>query len=256
MKSIDPTSPVRKHYQLREILLDMIEREFAVDDCIPSERELCARYGLARMTVRQALDHLVNEGRLYRVHGKGTFVARPKIGMQLRLASFTADMRARGMQPGSVDISRQLMPAGRHVAVELGLAPDDPVHVIERLRTADGVPMAIERNYYPAELTPGLLDEPLTDVSLFTVLTERYGLVFDDGEQVVEAGIADASDAELLEVPTGSAVLLYSRRALSAGRPVEYAVATYRGDRYKVTLGLDVPAPRPRPPLDDALPAG
>jgi len=68
MKSIDPTSSVRKHFQLREILLDMIERDFAVDDCIPSERDLCARYGLARMTVRQTLDNLVNEGRLYRVH--------------------------------------------------------------------------------------------------------------------------------------------------------------------------------------------
>src|SRR4051794_5986890 len=178
MQRIDPDSPVRKHFQLREILLDMVEREFTVDDCIPSERELCARYGLARMTVRQALDHLVNEGRLYRVHGKGTFVARPKIGMQLRLASFSEDMRAHGLEPDSVDLSRQLVPAGRHVGRELGLAPDEPVHVIERLRTADGVPMAIERNYYPAELTPGLIDEPLTDVSLFTVLAERYGFAF------------------------------------------------------------------------------
>jgi GntR family transcriptional regulator len=253
MKSIDPTSPVRKHFQLREILLDMIERDLAVDDCIPSERELCARYGLARMTVRQTIDNLVNEGRLYRVHGKGTFVARPKFGMHLRLPSFSDDMRARGMEPGSVDLSRERVPAGHHLGGILGLAPDEPVHVIERLRTADGVPMAIERNHYPAALTPGLLDEPIKDVSLFTVLLDRYGLVLDGGEQIVEAGLVDASAARLLEVPKGSPVLLYERRALAAGRPVEYAVGTYRGDRYRVTLTLDVPAPRPRHPVEDAV---
>ena len=254
MKSINPASSVRKHFQLREILLDMIERDFAVDDSIPSERDLCARYGLARMTVRQTIDNLVNDGRLYRVHGKGTFVARPKIGMEMRLASFSEDMRAHGFEPGSVELSRQLVQAGRHVGLELGLAPDEPVHIVERVRTADGVPMAIERNYYPAALTPGLLDEPLKDISLFTVLVERYGLVFDDGQQSLEAGIADASDAELLQVPKGSAVLHYTRRALAAGRPVEYVIATYRGDRYRVTLGLDVPAPQPRRPVDDVLP--
>src|SRR3954453_22718263 len=107
MTDIDPSSPVRKHFQLREILLDMLEREFAVGDCIPSERELCARYGLARMTVRKALDHLVQEGRLTRVPGKGTFVAEPKIGLRMRLMYFTEDMRARGHVPGSVDRARR-----------------------------------------------------------------------------------------------------------------------------------------------------
>jgi GntR family transcriptional regulator len=252
MRNIDPSSSVRKHYQLREILLDLIEREFQVDDSIPSERELCARYGLARMTVRRALDGLVNEGRLYRVHGKGTFVARPKIGLRLRLVSFSEDMRARGMEPGSVDLSRQVVPAGRLLGRQLSLDPEEPMHVIERLRTADGVPMAIERNHLPAALTPGLLDEPLGEVSLFTVLAQRYGIVFDDGEQTLEAGVADRPDAALLGVAPGSPVLQHRRRALAGGRPVEYAVAAYRGDRYQITAGLELPVPGPRPPLEGA----
>ena len=97
---IDHHSPVPKYSQLREILLDLVETELDADQSIPSERELSTRFGLSRMTVRQSVDHLVSEGRLYRVQGKGTFVARPKIDMPLRLTSFSEDMRARGMEPG------------------------------------------------------------------------------------------------------------------------------------------------------------
>src|SRR5262247_1041326 len=108
MGGIDPRSPVPKYFQLREILLDLIDSgELPLDTPIPSERELCRRHGLSRMTVRQALDHLVTEGRLYRVPGKGTFVARPKIEMPLRLVSFTEDMRNRGLEPGARDLARR-----------------------------------------------------------------------------------------------------------------------------------------------------
>lgn len=256
MQVIDPASPVRKHFQLREILLEMIERDFAVDDAIPSERELCARFGLARMTVRKALDHLVLEGHLHRIPGKGTFVARPKIALRLQLASFSEDMRARGLQPGSVELARRVAPAGRRLGRELGLGPEEPVHVIERLRTADGVPMGLERNHFPAALTPGLIDEPLGGRSLFAVLQERYGIVFDQGEQVIEAGVADATDARLLGLAEGGAVLLHQRRACAGGRSVEYAVSTYRADRYQLTAPLELPPRIVVRPVRDAVPAG
>src|SRR4051812_17179039 len=246
MTDIDPSTPPPQPLPPRGIPLDMPRREVAVGDCIPSERELCARYGLARMTVRKALDHLVQEGRLTRVPGKGTFVAEPKIGLRMRLMSFTEDMRARGHVPGSVDLARRVIPAGRRLGGELGLDDDDPVYVIERLRTADGVPMALERTHFPAALTPGLIDEPLQDRSLFTVLEERYGIVYDEGEQTVEAGIADPTDAALLGIPVGSAVLLHQRRSLAGGRPVEYVESAYRGDRYQLTYALELPPGRPR----------
>jgi GntR family transcriptional regulator len=242
MGKIDPTSPVPKYFQLREILLDLIEEaELPVDAPIPSERELCHRYRLSRMTVRQAVDHLVSEGRLYRVPGKGTFVARPKIEMPLRLVSFTEDMRARGLEPGARDLDRRTIPANIHLARVFGVPPGSGVHVVERLRTADAEPMAVERSHIPSGAAPNLLDITLSDVSLYDVLEKRFGVVFDAGEQTIEAGIADTADARLLDLPRGSAVLLLQRRSFMNGTCVELAVSTYRADRYQLRSALEIP---------------
>ncbi len=212
--TIDPGSSVPKYSQLREILLDLIATELAYDEAIPSERELVDRYGLSRMTVRQAISNLVAEGRLYRVPGKGTFVARPKIEMPLRLASFTEDMRARGLEPGAVDLERRLVPATALLARALALNPGDPVHVIARLRTADSVPMGVERCHIPAQVAPGLEGVSLANRSLYQVLQERFGIVLENGEQTIEAVIVDPEDAALLELRPGSAVLRLQRRSL------------------------------------------
>lgn len=241
MPRIDPASPVPKYFQLREILLDLIdEQQIQVDALIPSERELGQRYGLSRMTVRQAVDHLVSEGRLYRVPGKGTYVSRPKIEMALHMASFSEDMRARGLVPGAKDVDRRVITARGHVARGLGIAPGEPVHYIERLRTANGEPMALERTHIPVAVAPGLSEVSLIDTSLYEVLEQRFGLVFDSGEQTIEAGIADPVDAELLKLGKGSAVLLLQRRSFAAGSCVELAVSSYRADRYQLRTALEV----------------
>ncbi|HXZ99757.1 MAG TPA: GntR family transcriptional regulator [Candidatus Binatia bacterium] len=248
--SIDPGSSIPKYSQLREILLDLIESELAYDQVIPSERELVDRYELSRMTVRQAINNLVAEGRLYRVPGKGTFVARPKIEMPLRLDSFTEDMRARGLEPGAVDLERRLAPATGQLLRALSLNPGDTVHVITRLRTADSMPMALERSYVPTQVAPGLEIIPLADRSLYQVLEERFGIVLERGEQTIEAGIVDIADAALLDLRPGSAVLRLRRRSFAGGRPVEFTVSTYRGDRYQLQVGLALPRPMAQPDGD------
>ncbi|MFI0353806.1 GntR family transcriptional regulator [Actinomadura sp. 9N407] len=242
MTTIDPHSPVPKYFQLRAILLDLIEgSELPVDAPIPSERELCGTYGVSRMTVRQGVDQLVSEGRLYRVPGKGTFVARPKIEMPLRLVSFTEDMLARGMRPGSVDLDRRTMPADTRLARIFEVPPGTGVHVIERLRTADGEPMALERSHILASLAPDLLDRRLADRSLYGVLEAVYGLVFDAGDQTIDAGLADSTEARHLQISRGSAVLLLQRRSYSGGVCAELGVSTYRADRYQVHTALGNP---------------
>ncbi|MDA8371320.1 MAG: GntR family transcriptional regulator [Nocardiopsaceae bacterium] len=238
--AIDPTSPVPKYTQLRDHLLDwIVEAGLSVDDPVPSERELGSRYGLSRMTVRQTIDLLVAEGKLYRVPGKGTFVARPKIEMPLALTSFTEDMRARGYEPGARDLARRIAPAGKNTARMMGLPPGSPVHHIERLRTADGEPMAVERSYIPVSVTPGLDTYPLSGRSLYSILEEEFGILLDSGEQTIEAGICDPADAKLLGLAHGSPVLSMQRRSFANGKCVELALSTYRADRYQLHSRLD-----------------
>ena len=247
VSEIDPTNPAPKYLQLRDILLDWIEGDRSdnappaptVGCPLPSERDLGAHYGMSRMTVRQTIDALVSEGRVYRVPGKGTFVARPKIEMPLRLTSFSADMRNRGYVPGAEDLVRSTTPARTNLAHMLGIEPGSPVHSIERLRTADGEPMAVERSHVPATLAPGLEEHCLVGRSLYQLLEQEYGLVLDAGEQVIEAGLGNANDSGLLGLAPNSPVLLLRRRSFSGSTCVELAASTYRADRYQLYSRLD-----------------
>lgn len=245
---IAETSPVPKWQQLHDILLDLIVGELSVDAMVPSERQLAQRFGLSRMTARQALDHLVSAGWLYRVQGRGTFVARPKIDMPLRLASFTEDMVERGLRPGATDLDSRTVRANAALARQLSLRTGQRVHVIERLRTADGLPMAIERFHLPAMLAPDLLAHRLTGRSLYALLEQEYGIVPDEGTQTIAAGTVEPADGRLLGLPRSAAVLLLQRRSRAHGHPVEYTVSTYRADRYQLHSSLAVPtAGRARP---------
>jgi GntR family transcriptional regulator len=238
---INSRSPVPKHQQLREILIDLIDTELEPDSPISSERDLGERYGLSRMTVRQAINQLVTEGRLYRVRGRGTFVAQPKMDLQVRLASFTEDMTRRGMVPASRTLNFERIEATPALARQLELNPGEPVLRLARLRYADSIPMAVERTHLPENRVPGLLSQG-TPHSLYRVLAEQYGLKLTWGEQVIEAGNPDPEDAALLEIPAGGVVLQMSRRSYAGDVLIEYAVSSYRADRYQLWVPLERPA--------------
>ncbi len=251
---ISPRSPVPKHQQLREILINQIDTELEPDTPIPSERDLGERYALSRMTVRQAINQLVAEGRLYRVRGRGTFVAQPKMDLQIRLASFTEDMTRRGMVPASRTLAFERIEATPVIARQLELNPGEPVVRLARLRYADSIPMAVERTHLPENRVPGLLSHG-TPQSLYQTLADEYGLKLTWGEQVIEAGNPDPEDAALLEIPAGGVVLQMSRRSYAGDVVIEYAVSAYRADRYQ----LWVPLERPAQPITNpraARPAG
>ena len=223
-----------KGEQLQEILEGVVG---ALDPgaLLPSERLLAQRYGGARATVTQAIDGLV-----YRVHGSGTFVAEPKFRQPLTLTSFTEDMRARGMTPGSLVRSQAIVPASEVVARHLALVPGTPVVHMERVRTADGEPMALERTHLPAQRLPGLEDADLTDASLYELLERKWGVRVAEADQWASVVRLGEEEAALLHVSAAQPALLFQRVTRDpAGTPVEYVRSLYRGDRYEVHTRLE-----------------
>jgi GntR family transcriptional regulator len=221
---------------LREILEGLVA-SLGPGAELPSERVLAEHFALARMTVRTEIDRLVTEGLVYRLHGRGTFVAEPRVAQAVLFSSFSEDMRARGMTPGSVVRSRELIEAGPFLARTLEVAAGAPVAEFERVRTANGEPLALERVYLPAERFEGIADADLEHSSLFELLADRYGTTLSGADQRVLAVAIEAEEAPLLGVDEGAPGLRFHTLARDTrGVPAYYATSLFRGDRYEIEL--------------------
>lgn len=157
---------------VRNYLQTLINDGLTAGDPVPSERELCELFDVSRMTVRQAIDTLIVDGVLERQQGRGTFVAPPKLDLQLRLTSFTEEMNRRGMLAGSRVLAAETIPANDEFADALELSLGAPVHYLRRLRTADSDPMAIEESWLSADTLPNFL-ELAGRRSLYATLLEQ-----------------------------------------------------------------------------------
>ncbi len=188
--------------------------------------------------MREAIGQLVSEGLLYRVHGKGTFVAAERVESQLHLASFTDDMRRRGLAPMTrvLDI-RLARPPAREAAM-LRLDSGACAWRLERLRIAGGDVMALELGWFPQALLPGLDQHDLSQ-SLYTLISEAYGLGLDSAQQTVWAESADDRQTLLLGLPAGVPLLAFRRTSSAGELVVEHTLSWYRGDRYQVNMSLD-----------------
>ncbi|MCF6376594.1 GntR family transcriptional regulator [Nocardioides KLBMP 9356] len=229
--------PRPKHVQLSDVLADLAMRDLGPGAAIPSERELMASYDVSRATVRKSIDSLVAGGLLEKIHGKGTFVARPRVETHLHLASFSDDMRRRGLVPSTrlMRVDEERPPP--EVVTSLRLGAHGTAWRIDRVRLADGQPMAIEQGWYPRSLLPDLDTEDLTG-SLYTLFAERHGLVIDAAEQTLWGESAEGATARRLEAAVHTPLLVFRRVSSAAGRPVEHVVSRYRGDRYQVHMSL------------------
>jgi GntR family transcriptional regulator len=225
-----------KGRELRMILGSLVE-SLPPGSPLPSERELAERFELARMTLRGEIERLAAEGLVYRIHGRGTFVAEPRVAQEATFSSFSEDMRARGLTPGSIVRSVSLTEADGFLAGALELAPGAPVVCLDRVRTADGEPLAVEQAFVPAESFPGIEVEDFSSASLFEVLRRRYGVELRDAHQRVVAVAIEGDDADALGAEEGQPGLsFYTLARDGAGTPVYYAVSLFRGDRYEVSL--------------------
>lgn len=228
-------SPLPRYYQLKEIMREkIISGAWKPGDLIPSERELGEQYGISRMTARQAITELVNEGMFYREQGKGTFVSRHKITQQLiRLTGFTEDISARGQAPTTRVLNVTMIPADENVAEHLRIRVGLPVLRLQRLRLADEEPLAVERSHLYFIGCEQLTEDDLENQSLYRLLEAKYGIQLIQAEQELEAGLTNEEDSKLLYLPIGSPAL-YTRRTTYTNRdqPIEYARSVYSGSKY------------------------
>lgn len=228
--------PRPKHAQLRDALAELAASE-GPDAAIPSERELMATYAVSRDTVRKAIHALVSDGLLTKVHGRGTFVARPRLESRLHLASFSQDMRRRGLAPSTRLLAVELDTPPVEVAKALGLDQGEKAWRLDRVRLADGEPIALENGWHPAALLPGL-DRHDLGGSLYELLDDAYGLTIDSAEQTLWGESADGEVAARLDCPAHTPLLVFRRVSSADARPIEYVVSRYRGDRYQIHMSL------------------
>lgn len=227
--------------QIYQKLLEQIQNEeFDSGATFPSERELAERFGVSRMTVRQALTTLKQEGFIYHERGIGAFVSKRKLDVHTRnLVGFTEEMVERGLVPSSRLLLAKLEKANEETAGFLGIETGDEVFHLQRLRLADGSPMAFEDAYLPADRYPNLDKFSLENVSLYEILKSEFGVRLSHATEVLEAMAVSKKIGEALSIKENSPVLMVHRVVFSdANLAVESVKTFYRADRYRATFYL------------------
>ena len=207
---------------------------------LPSERALAEELGVSRTTLRHALRELADAGFLEPAPQRGWFVARAYISEGPNvLAGFSEGAAARGLTAGSRVVSLRVSPCSFEMAELLGVPPASEVVELERVRTLDALPVAVQSLSLPQRLVPGLDKENLEDGSLYRLLAEKYALTPSRCDYTLQADAASAHVAALLDIAPGSPVLVGHEvtidtqdRVMAAGRMV------YRGDAYRFTATL------------------
>lgn len=239
---ISKKSPLPIYYQIKEILKEKIEGgALKPHEALPSERELGERYNISRMTARRALSELELEGYVYREQGKGSFVAEPKFRQALlKLTGFTEDMHDRGLKPGAKVLDLEVISNDPELAERFKASPEEKFVKLQRVRTADGEPLAIETSFLRRRLSPGIEKINFNDRSLYETLRKEYGIHLGRAEQTVEASLSSAYEAKVLTISEGMPVLSMERTTyLEDGVTIiEYVSSTYRADRYKFYVEL------------------
>jgi GntR family transcriptional regulator len=235
--AVNRHSSLPLHQQLYEILRHKIlQGEWKVGEMIPTEPELMQQFKLSRITVRRALNRLVDEGLIYRQQGRGSFVAERTLEQGLtRIISFTEDMNQRGMVPRTEVLFSDLVPAPQDVAERLGLEAGIETARLERLRIASDEPLSIEESYLVHSYFPGVLENDYAVNPLRESLEAKYGIRILRAKQIIRAVRASTHQARLLTVSAGSPLLFIERVSYSQQNiPVEFLRIYYRGDRYSL----------------------
>ena len=239
---VNPNPGTPLYIQIKETLQAQIESgAVAVGDRLPSERELSETYGVSRMTARQALQLLQQSGFSRRQVGKGTYASRPQIDQELReLTSFTGDMASRGLQPRSRVLRAAVLQADMETAAHLQAGVGEEIVVLQRVRLADGKPVALETAHLLHRLCPDILAaHDFAVASLYQVLQDHYGLHLVWASQVIGARMPDRTERAALELPARVPVLSLLRVTYDQeDRPIEFVRSCYHSERFQLRTVL------------------
>jgi GntR family transcriptional regulator len=240
LRPLDPSNNQPLYQQLQRAIREAIEnRVLAPDDALPAERQIATDLAISRITVRKALDGLVEEGLLVRRQGSGNFVASRIEKNFAKLTSFSEDMRSRGRTPRSVWLKRAEGLVTPEEALTLRLSPGTPVYRFHRLRYADETPMCLEFATIAASALPSL---DAVGTSLYEAL-ERAGNRPVRALQRLRALLLNAEQAKLLHAREGDAGLLVERVGfLRDGSAAEFCQTYFRGDTYDFVAELSSPS--------------
>lgn len=233
---LDKKSPIPVYYQLKTIIeKDIKSGKLKPGDPIKTEMEYCSEFGISRMTVRQALKELENDGLILRERGRGSFVSHLKIEQE-GLMSFTDMAKNKNMVPSTIVVSFDLTKIEK-IADNLNLNTEDDIYQLIRIRNADNIPVAVERTYLPAKMVPDFNSKDLTG-SLFKIFTEDYGITILSSKTSFSSVMASDLLKKQLRI-TEDIPLLKLESLYYSPKLVYYEESYYRSDYFKITVNLN-----------------
>lgn len=219
----------------RDQVIELLTSSHA-GDRLPGERELAQRIGVARMTLRRAIESLIIDGLIERRPGSGTYTTRPIVAAEMRLASFSEEMRRKGLSPSSRVISLRKISASVQVATKLRIPEGEEVYQCTRLRLADNQPIALETLHIPSRYVPYINEKDL-ESSLYDFLMKNYNIRITEAKTVITAIVPNKTSAALLSIDIKTPCLQVSMVDRDQnGRIIMSAKCIYRGDRYEVQI--------------------
>ena len=239
---LDRNNPKTLYQQLRDVIEEKIDKgEWGANDRIPSENQLSEQYGLSRMTARSVLQDLVKEDKLYRVQGKGTFVAEKKIEAQsLYYVGIREQLEQMGYEVTTKMVDSRIIECDRTVAGHLDIEEGTPVFMIKRLRSIKEGPISIHVSYIPQKYSKGLTPEILEQEQLCVLMNRNYGLNRKSVTETLESVAANKEEAKMLNVKIGHPLLMLKDELRSDGDiPYEYTRVVFRGDKIKIRLNFE-----------------
>lgn len=236
------SSPVPLYNQIRELLrARIIDGTYASLSRMPSESELCDQFRVSRITVRQALNDLQKEGLIFKIHGKGTFVAKPKAYQNISsLQGLAESLVQHGYEVINQVRSIRYFSAPQEVAARLALEPGDVVAEIQRVRLINREPVSLEVTYVPGKIGKQLEKADLVMRDIFLILENDLGIALGHADLAIDAILADSDLAHALKTEENSPIMRIERLThTDAGAPLDFEYLYYRGDAFQYRLCID-----------------